>query len=60
MSDAGGRYGKADLHIHTANGDGLAEPQQLLDYVEGETDLAVIAIADHDEISVAAMEALLG
>lgn len=43
-------YSKADLHIHTADGDGLAEPQPLLDYVEAATDLAVIAITDHDDL----------
>lgn len=50
MSDIANPLGKADLHIHTANGDGLAEPQQLLDYVEAQTDLAVVAITDHDDI----------
>lgn len=43
-------YGKADLHVHTASGDGMAEPWQLLEYVEEETDLTVIAITDHDDI----------
>jgi len=42
--------GKADLHIHTAWSDGMAEAGQLLDYVEAETDLDVIAITDHDDI----------
>ena len=41
---------KADLHIHTALGDGMAELPELLDYVEQETDLDVIAVTDHDDI----------
>ena len=49
MSDAA-RPGKADLHIHTAVGDGMASPREILDYVEAETDLDVIAITDHDDL----------
>ena len=45
--------GKADLHIHTAFGDGLPEPQELLEYVESCTDLDVIAITEHDSIDAA-------
>jgi len=45
--------GTADLHLHTAFGDGLPEPQQLLDYVESCTDLDVIAITEHDSIDAA-------
>jgi hypothetical protein len=43
-------YGKADLHIHSLASDGLNSPKEILDYVEEETDLDVIAIADHDDI----------
>ncbi|HJX61509.1 MAG TPA: PHP domain-containing protein [Dehalococcoidia bacterium] len=53
MSEGGstGRpEGKADLHIHTALGDGMAELPELLDYVEQQTDLDVIAVTDHDDI----------
>lgn len=46
-----GDLGRADLHIHTAIGDGMAEVQELLDYVEEKTDLDVIAVTDHDNIS---------
>ncbi len=46
----GERRGKADLHVHTASGDGMASPRQILDYVEAETDLDVIAITDHDDL----------
>jgi predicted metal-dependent phosphoesterase TrpH len=41
---------KADLHIHTAYGDGMADIPELLDYVEGETDLSVIAVTEHDDL----------
>ncbi len=44
------KLGKADLHIHSAAGDALPTPQQILDYVEEHTDLDLIAITDHDEI----------
>lgn len=43
--------GKADVHIHTNASDGGATPQQVLDYVEHQTDLSVIAITDHDTIT---------
>ena len=42
--------GKADIHIHSACGDGMATTAQLLDYVERETDLSVIAVTDHDDL----------
>jgi len=44
------RFGMADIHIHTAVGDGMAEIPELLDYVEEHTQLDVIAVTDHDEI----------
>jgi predicted metal-dependent phosphoesterase TrpH len=44
---------KADLHIHTARGDGMADLPEILAYVEGETDLAAIAITEHDDLSAA-------
>ncbi len=44
------RIGKADLHMHTSLGDGLASVQQIFDYVQNYTDLDVIAITDHDDI----------
>ena len=40
--------GKADLHIHSAAGDGVASVAHILEYVEHETDLDLIAITDHD------------
>lgn len=45
--------GKADLHIHTALGDGMAEIPELLDYVEENTDLTAIAITEHDDLEPA-------
>jgi predicted metal-dependent phosphoesterase TrpH len=48
------RPGKADLHVHTAFSDGMASPQEILDYVQAETDLDVIAITDHDGVRGAA------
>jgi len=40
--------GKADIHIHTTHSDGMASVQQVFDFAENETDLALIAITDHD------------
>jgi hypothetical protein len=45
--------GKADLHIHTALGDGMAEIPELLDYVEEKTDLTAIAVTEHDDLKPA-------
>lgn len=45
--------GKADLHIHTSAGDGLDSFAAILDHVETETDLDVIAITEHDNLDVA-------
>lgn len=42
--------GKADLHIHSAVGDALPTPRDILDYVAERTDLDVIAITDHDDV----------
>ena len=41
--------GKADLHIHTRVSDGLATVSQVLEYVEHQTDLDVVAITDHED-----------
>jgi predicted metal-dependent phosphoesterase TrpH len=51
--------GTADLHVHTALGDGMAEIPELLAYVEEHTNLSVIAITEHDDLraAVAAREA---
>jgi predicted metal-dependent phosphoesterase TrpH len=42
--------GQADLHIHSAVGDGLPSVERILEHVERQTDLDLIAITDHDEV----------
>jgi predicted metal-dependent phosphoesterase TrpH len=44
---------KADLHIHTRDGDGLDSVQRILEHVEAHTDLDVIAITEHDSLETA-------
>lgn len=44
------RRGKADLHMHTTASDGMGTVEEVLEHVEHQTDLDVIAITDHDEI----------
>ena len=44
------RLGKADIHIHSNYSDGDAKIEDILEYVQNQTDLDVIAIADHDTI----------
>ena len=50
--------GRADLHIHSKTGDGLASVPEIVDYAEHELSLDLIAITDHDEIrgAIAARE----
>jgi predicted metal-dependent phosphoesterase TrpH len=45
--------GRADLHLHTALGDGMAELPELLAWVEERTDLDVIAVTEHDQLEAA-------
>jgi len=47
------RLGRADLHIHTLASDGTAGMVDILDHVERNTDLDVIAITDHERIDAA-------
>ena len=47
------RLGRADLHIHTLASDGTAGVVDILDHVEQNTDLDVIAITDHERIDAA-------
>ncbi|MEL6148599.1 MAG: PHP-associated domain-containing protein [Chloroflexota bacterium] len=42
--------GYADMHMHTNLSDGASSVQELLDYVCRQTNLAVIAITDHDRL----------
>lgn len=53
MTRTGRPYGKADLHVHTAHGDGLATVAEILDFVEHHTDLDVLAITEHDDFAAA-------
>jgi predicted metal-dependent phosphoesterase TrpH len=47
------RLGRADLHIHTLASDGTAGVVDILDHVERNTQLDVIAITDHERIDAA-------
>jgi hypothetical protein len=45
--------GKADIHIHTDHGDGIDSVDRILEYVDAQTDLDVIAITEHDSLETA-------
>ena len=47
------RLGRADLHIHSLASDGIDGIAAILEFVEGSTDLDVIAITDHERIDAA-------
>jgi predicted metal-dependent phosphoesterase TrpH len=47
------RRGRADLHIHSVASDGTATVEAILDHVERNTDLDVIAVTDHERIDAA-------
>jgi predicted metal-dependent phosphoesterase TrpH len=47
------RRGQADMHIHSIASDGTASAAEILDYVESQTDLDVIALADHERAEAA-------
>jgi hypothetical protein len=47
------RLGRADLHIHTLASDGTAGVVDILEHVERNSDLDVIAITDHERIDAA-------
>jgi predicted metal-dependent phosphoesterase TrpH len=46
----GGDVGRADMHIHSLYSDGTASVRSILDHVERETELDVVAITDHERI----------
>jgi len=50
--------GKADLHVHSSEGDGADSVDAILEHVQAKTDLDVIAITEHDclEVALAARE----
>jgi len=43
-------YGRADIHTHSSASDAVVTPEEIVDYVENNTNLDVIAITDHDQI----------
>jgi predicted metal-dependent phosphoesterase TrpH len=45
--------GRADLHIHTRHGDGMATVPELLEHVARQGALDVIAITEHDTLAAA-------
>src|SRR5579885_2624931 len=45
-----GKLGSADLHMHSTYSDGTASIEQILEHVQHNTDLDVIALTDHDVI----------
>jgi hypothetical protein len=47
------RLGRADLHIHTLASDGTASVVDILDHIERNSELDVIAITDHERIDAA-------
>ncbi len=49
--------GKADLHIHSSVSDGMASVAQIMACVQENTDLDLVAIADHDAVD-GSLEAL--
>ncbi len=45
-----GKLGRADLHMHSAYSDGIATIEQILHHTQYNTNLAVIALTDHNVI----------
>lgn len=43
--------GKADLHLHTTESDGMMSPAMLMNYIAACTDLDVIAVTDHNTLN---------
>ena len=50
---------KADLHIHSNVSDGMASVADIMEFTQENTDLDLIAIADHDRVD-GSLEALNG
>ena len=46
-------HGRADLHVHTLASDGVSGVEEILAFVVAETELDVIAIADHERVDAA-------
>ncbi|MSQ27051.1 MAG: PHP domain-containing protein [Dehalococcoidia bacterium] len=51
MTNSEGATGKADLHTHTNFTDGMMDVRSLLDHFQERTDVDVVAITDHDDIT---------
>jgi predicted metal-dependent phosphoesterase TrpH len=47
------KLGRADLHIHTLASDGTSGIVEILEHIEHQTDLDVVAITDHERIDAA-------
>lgn len=43
--------GRADLHLHTRVSDGLGTVEEVLAFVEHQTDMDVVAITDHEDVT---------
>ncbi len=50
QAQSSGKHGKADLHMHSTYSDGSGTIEQILEHVQYNTDLDVIALTDHDVI----------
>ena len=44
------RFGRADLQVHTAHGDGMEDARGVFERVELRGELDVVAITDHDDV----------
>ena len=51
MTNSEGATGKADLHTHTSFTDGMMDVRSLLDHFQEHTNVDVVAITDHDDIT---------
>jgi len=50
QAHAFGKLGRADIHMHSTYSDGIASVEQILRHVQHRTNLAVMALTDHDTI----------
>ncbi len=50
QAHAFGKLGRADIHMHSTYSDGIASVEQILRHVQHNTNLAVMALTDHDTI----------
>ncbi len=44
------RFGRADLQVHTAHGDGMDDARTIFERIEMRGELDVVAITDHDDV----------